>query len=84
MDTLFRIYRYAQNGSSGFFVRRIEAAMNATEPDPSRYTERKAHPCGCTTVWDTQGGGPRYVGSCGLHRRYAHHWRHEPAVVRCN
>lgn len=39
--------------------------------DAARYTDSKQHACGCITVWDTLGGGFRYVDSCGTHYRYA-------------
>ncbi len=42
--------------------------------DSTRYTDRKQHDCGCVTVWDTCGGGARYITACGVHRRYAQHW----------
>lgn len=43
-----------------------------------RYTDRKAHDCGCVTVWDTEGGGPRYVQACGVHRGHANRLKAEP------
>lgn len=37
----------------------------------ARYIDRKQHVCGCITVWDTNGGGCRYVDACKLHTRHA-------------
>lgn len=52
--------------------------------DTARYTDRKQHDCGCVTVWDTCGGGSRYVSACGVHRRYAHHWSISSAQAVAN
>lgn len=43
----------------------------AIDQIPSRYIDRKTHSCGCITVWDTLGGGCRYMDACGLHRVHA-------------
>lgn len=43
-----------------------------------RYTDRKTHICGCVTVWDTTGGGARYIQACGVHRGYAERFKAEP------
>jgi hypothetical protein len=49
-----------------------------------RYTDRKSHACGCITVWDTTGGGPRYEHACGAHRGHARRYQADSPIEGVN
>jgi hypothetical protein len=45
--------------------------MVETKVKVDRYTNRKEHPCGCVTVWDTRARTVKFAFACAPHRGYA-------------